>query len=78
MKNSLSDVHNHLVAQLERLGDEDMDSAKLALELDRSRGIAMIASQIAENAKVVLEAQVAVSKYDLRIDNPLALLTGGK
>lgn len=75
MKNKLSDVHNHLMAQLERLSDEALDAEKLQLELDRTKAIAVVSSQIVANARVVLDAKIAAAEYGIAA-NPLAALTG--
>jgi hypothetical protein len=56
MKNHLSDLNNHLFAQLERLGDEDLDQDGLQREIDRSRAIASVAKEIVANANTVLRA----------------------
>ncbi len=56
MKNKLSDLNNHLFAQLERLGDEDLSSEKIADEVKRSRAITDVAEQIISNADLQLKA----------------------
>jgi len=68
MKNSLSDLHNHLFAQLERLGDEDLQGDKLTEEIERAKAVTSVASQIINNGKLVLDAIKTESDY-LRGDN---------
>jgi hypothetical protein len=60
MKNKLSDLNNHLFAQLERLGNEDMNSEELKTEIDRSRAITSIGNTIVSNARLSLDAQNAM------------------
>lgn len=38
-KNTLNDLNNHLFAELERLGDEDLPEDKLDKEIQRSNAI---------------------------------------
>lgn len=57
MKNTLGDLNNHLFAQLERLGDEDIQGEKLAEEIDRSKAVMGIAKNIIETGSLVLEGQ---------------------
>lgn len=57
MKNTLADLNNHLFAQLERLGDEDLDSQELEGEIARAKAIATISSQIIANGNLVLKAK---------------------
>ncbi len=57
MKNSMNDLNNHLFAQLERLGNEELTSDQVADEVSKSKSIALIASRLAENAKIELEAK---------------------
>ena len=45
MKNTLSDLNNHLFEQLERLNDEDLEGENLDKELRRSEGMTKIAEQ---------------------------------
>lgn len=59
MKNKLSDLNNHLFAQLERLSDEDLEGDKLAQEIERSKAVTCVAREIILNGKLVLEAQKA-------------------
>jgi hypothetical protein len=56
MKNKLSDLNDHLFAQLERLGDEDLDDTALKREIERGKAIAGIAREVVSNANTVLRA----------------------
>lgn len=62
-KNTLSDLNNHLFAQLERLSDEDLSQEDLQKEMDRAKAINGVAKNIIENAKTTLEgAQFSYNK----------------
>ncbi len=58
MKNTLSDVHNHLMAQMERLSDEDLssDPEKLDAEIRRSKSMAQLAGTMVNNARLIVDA----------------------
>lgn len=60
MKNTLGDLNNHLFAQLERLGDEDLIGEKLTEEISRAKSITSVASQIIANGSLVLEAKKVI------------------
>lgn len=59
MKNTLGDLNNHLFAQLERLGDEDLKGEALTEEIKRSAAVTEIAEQIISNGALVLKAKIA-------------------
>lgn len=61
MKNKLIDLNNHLFAQLERLGSEELEGEKLIAEIDRSKAITSIAKEVISNARLALDAQVAMA-----------------
>lgn len=46
MKNKISDLNNHLFAQLERLSDEDLKGEELDREVKRADAIVAISEQI--------------------------------
>ena len=73
MKNKLSDLNNHLFAQLERLGDEDLTGDKLSEELDRAKAVTGVATQIVNNASLVLKAAELKIEYGLQGKMPLML-----
>lgn len=55
MKNKLGDLNNHLFAELERLGDEDLKGEELKEEINRARAIQRIGHVIVENAELGLK-----------------------
>ncbi|WP_066499982.1 hypothetical protein [Abyssisolibacter fermentans] len=57
MQNTLGDLNNHLFAQLERLGDEEIKGEKLQEEITRAKAINKVAKQIISNGFLVLEAK---------------------
>lgn len=60
-KNKLTDLNNHLFAQLERLGDENIKDDDMDLEIRKSKAIAQISGEILKNAKLILDASKLVS-----------------
>ena len=56
MKNTLTDLNNHLFAQIERLGDESLTGENLKNELSRSKEMSSIAQAIVANASLQLKA----------------------
>ena len=61
MKNRLIDLNNHMFAQMERLSDEDLKGDALIEEINRSRAVSICASQIINNARLALNATVAIN-----------------
>ena len=57
MQNTLGDLNNHLFAQLERLGDEELTGEKLQEEMNRAKSITDVASKIISNGSLVLQAE---------------------
>lgn len=62
MKNKLIDLNDHLFAQLERLNEEGLtknsNKETLAREIDRSKALTSVSSQIVANGKLALEAAI--------------------
>ena len=54
MQNTLGDLNNHLFAQLERLGNEELEGDKLKEEILRAKAVTDIAGEIIDNANTVL------------------------
>lgn len=63
MKNKLTDLNNHLFAQLERLGDEDLAGDNLAEEIERAKAVAQISKNIIGNAALSLKAEEFKAEY---------------
>ncbi len=57
MSNTLGELNNHLFAQLERLSDGDLKGDELKEEINRSKAVTQIATQIINNGSLVLEAK---------------------
>lgn len=63
LKNTLGDLNNHLFAELERLGDEDLKGEELIEEMGRAKAISDVATRIIANANVVLQAKKATNDF---------------
>lgn len=77
MKNTLGDLNNHLFAQLERLGDEDIKGDKLEEEIHRAKAVTSVATQIINTGKLAIEAQRLVNESPEKIKLP-PMLEGDK
>lgn len=71
MKNKLSDLNDHLFAQLERLSDENLTPEKIELEAARGEAIVAVAGQIIRNAQLHIDAAKLVAE---RGGDPMSLL----
>lgn len=56
MKNRLSDLNNHLFAQLERLSDEGLSADQIEQEAKRGEAIVQVADTIIRNAALQIQA----------------------
>lgn len=54
-KNKISDLRDHLFAQLERLGDETLSKEDVEKEIWRADAISNVAGKIIESAKVEVD-----------------------
>ena len=63
MKNKLTDLNDHLFAQLERLSDETLDQEGLEREVKRTDSIIGVSEQIISNAQIALNAAELVAKH---------------
>ena len=63
MKNKLTDLNDHLFAELERLGDEDLQDDKLQQEISRAKAVSDVATRIIDNAKLALDATKLQVEY---------------
>ncbi|WP_339760753.1 hypothetical protein [uncultured Hoeflea sp.] len=63
MKNRLSDLNNHLFAQIERLSDEDLSAEKIEQEAKRGEAIVSVADHIIRNAALQIQAAKLVADY---------------
>ena len=74
MKNKLSDLNNHLFAQLERLGDEDIKGDDLKEEIGRALAVTNIAEQIISNGQLQVKACALAHEAGVMTHVPKLLL----
>lgn len=75
-KNKLTDLNDHLFAELERLGDEELTDDELESELKRAREISKTAQAIISNGNLLLRA-AEFNDQRLDADAKLPKLLGG-
>jgi hypothetical protein len=73
MKNTLTDLNNHLFAQMESLSEESLNNEKLAFEAERSKSLTIIARTIVDNARLVLDAQTRINDIPAKTELPAIL-----
>lgn len=56
MKNTLTDLNNHLFEVLERLADEDLSEEQMDREIARSEAITKVAQTVISNGELALRA----------------------
>lgn len=74
MKNKLSDLNNHLFAQLERLSDESLTPEQIEAECKRGDAITQVADKIIENAALHLKAVGMMAEHGERVGRHLTML----
>ena len=74
MKNRLSDLNNHLFAQLERLADEGLTSEQIEGEVTRAKAIVQVADTIVDNARLQLQACKLMADHGDRFARHLPML----
>ena len=70
MKNRLEDLNNYLFEQIERLSDESLKGDELKEEINRSKALSMTSREIVSNARLALDAQIAVGNSISRTQLP--------
>jgi hypothetical protein len=73
MKNKLIDLNNHLFAQLERLGDENLKGEELADEINRAMMVCKVSESIIAAGNLVVRAYEAVDGSMGKLELPLML-----
>jgi hypothetical protein len=63
MKNKLSDLNDHLFAQIERLGEEELTDEQIEKEAKRADAIVNIADQIIKNAELQLKTATLLAGH---------------
>lgn len=69
LKTKLTDLHEILFEQLERLNNEDLKGEALAEEIKRGQAISSISAQIIQNGNLVVKA--LTSKLDIPANETL-------
>jgi hypothetical protein len=72
-KNKLTDLNDHLFAQLERLADESLTPEQVDKEAKRGKAIVALADQVVKNASLQVQvAKIVSEKGNMRPLMPAA------
>ncbi|HEY4133481.1 MAG TPA: hypothetical protein VGM50_22875 [Gemmatimonadaceae bacterium] len=77
MKNKLTDLNDHLFAQLERLSNENLSAEALVTEVQRATAVVSVADTIVANAKVQLEGAKVLIEWGDQANGKLPMLGSG-
>lgn len=80
MKSKLSDLNDHLFAQLERLGDEGLTADDIAKEMTRTDALVKVSEQIISNANLVLRGAALMAEHGGKdaLEGLLPMMGGSK
>lgn len=67
-RNKLTDLNDHLFAQIERLSDEALSPEQIDSETKRAKAIVSVSGQIIKNSKITIDAMklVASGNYGIK------------
>lgn len=78
MKSKLSELKEHLFAQLERLGQPGLTPEQIEAEVKRGQVVAAVADQIVRGAAVQVSAAKLVAQHGDKMVHHLPMLPNGK
>lgn len=78
VKNKLTDLNNHLFAQLERLSEEGLTAEQIEQEVRRTDAIVDVSEQIVRNADLQLKAVTILANHGERYRPHLTMIEGAK
>ncbi len=64
-RNKISDLNNHLFAQLEKLNDDELIGEELNNEVQRAKAMSNLAGQIISSTKLTLDAMKLARRGDI-------------
>ena len=71
MKNKLRDLNDHLFAQIERLGEENLTEEQINKEAGRAEAMVKVADKIIANGNLALQASKHAAEYGLKPSLPM-------
>lgn len=74
MKNKLTDLNNHLFAQLERLSEEGLTDEQIETEVKRTDAIVDVSSEIIRTADLQLKAVKILADHGDRFKPQLTMI----
>lgn len=54
-KNKITDLHNHLFAQLERLNDETLTAEQQSVEIQKAKAVSGVANAVIQAARLEID-----------------------
>jgi len=76
MKNKLTDLNNHLFAQMERLSEEALTPEQMEIEVQRTKAMVSVADQITGNADLQLKAAKLFAEHGDKVIRHLPQIGG--